>query len=438
MNEPWSPRRALGATVRRLAIGAPLSSGGEHARSLADVLRFFAWAITSGVAMVLMVSMARTSAAGSWLAVAGGMLLNGGASAATGALLGFLFGIPRARQATGSDRVDFTPNTNLEEISDWLTKIIVGLGLANLTQVRALLVQAANRLAPALQPLAGDLALGLTLGLFTYFGVTGFLGGYALTRLFLAPALITTDRRLRDLEQLADVPVQVPLDGGTDTVLSAEPGLNARAALASAATRPSTDRPRDLRGWAKAQLAVDATEEAVDALSELVQREPRNATYQYEYGVALTRQRRRGDAIAAFQRALSGPTPPADVLTGAVEGQMHNRLYLQGPEGAEAVLALGRQYLNQPGFPPRARVHMYVACAHGQLHARAVGSGDRESAAHHRDGALEAVRTALALDPGLGGLMRRFVDGTGGIDNDLQSLADDADLRALLGISPDT
>src|SRR5215212_11890898 len=69
-------------------------------------------------------------------------ILVSGASAAFGGLLGFLFGIPRTLQqegsswsAVGSDGdsndekrspdTDYRPNTNLEQISDWLTKILV-------------------------------------------------------------------------------------------------------------------------------------------------------------------------------------------------------------------------------------------------------------------------------------------------------------------------
>jgi hypothetical protein len=72
---------------------------------------------------------------------------------ATGALVGFLFGIPRVEQAdrrpesgspqgptpalAGLYQEDYRQrvNTNLEQISDWLTKIIVGLGLVELKYV---------------------------------------------------------------------------------------------------------------------------------------------------------------------------------------------------------------------------------------------------------------------------------------------------------------
>lgn len=60
-----------------------------------------------------------------------------------GSLLGFLFGVPRFKtdasnkppldqSAAARTASDFTPSTNLEQISDWLTKIIVGATLVQL------------------------------------------------------------------------------------------------------------------------------------------------------------------------------------------------------------------------------------------------------------------------------------------------------------------
>lgn len=73
-----------------------------------------------------------------------------------GALIGFLFGIPRVLQQdvipvskpapsgvtatsptteSSIDSYSLKVNTNLEQISDWLTKIFVGLGLVQLQRV---------------------------------------------------------------------------------------------------------------------------------------------------------------------------------------------------------------------------------------------------------------------------------------------------------------
>ena len=67
-----------------------------------------------------------------------------GASFVLGFLLGFLFGIPKIIKANKSlenpksvtSETPIEANTNLEEISDWLTKILVGVGL---TQIQGIL-----------------------------------------------------------------------------------------------------------------------------------------------------------------------------------------------------------------------------------------------------------------------------------------------------------
>ncbi|MCC3773291.1 hypothetical protein [Streptomyces sp. UNOB3_S3] len=61
------------------------------------------------------------------------------AAATVGGLAGFLFGIPRRREgdgspvgqggAAGGHISGYLPNTNLEQVSDWFTKMLVGIGL---------------------------------------------------------------------------------------------------------------------------------------------------------------------------------------------------------------------------------------------------------------------------------------------------------------------
>lgn len=57
-----------------------------------------------------------------------------GAAFFVGTIAGFLFGIPRTRSGTFVDPSSvvyrYSDNTNLEEVSDWLTKIIVGISIA--------------------------------------------------------------------------------------------------------------------------------------------------------------------------------------------------------------------------------------------------------------------------------------------------------------------
>jgi hypothetical protein len=114
------------------------------------------------------------------------------AAFAVGAVTGFLFGIPRRlqREDLAADAAGgWLVNTNLEQISDWLTKIIVGVGLVEI-----------GTLAGTLDHIASNMALGggsgahsFALGLLVYSLIDGFLLSYVWTRLELSSQLAIAD-----------------------------------------------------------------------------------------------------------------------------------------------------------------------------------------------------------------------------------------------------
>jgi hypothetical protein len=131
----------------------------------------------------------------------------------TGAAIGFLFGIPKILQSNQIPQEDATTkttkpayqqqvNTNLTEISDWLTKIIVGLGLVNLTKMPPYLSKVANILAGGLsQPGASPstIAFAFAYGTIISYSILGFLFGYITTRLYLASAFSKADQNALNL-----------------------------------------------------------------------------------------------------------------------------------------------------------------------------------------------------------------------------------------------
>lgn len=141
-------------------------------------------------------------------AKAGSSLLWALACTGLGGLIGFLFGIPRTVQAepvrpsaegAGARAATAKPasyrmqvNTNLERVSDWLTTIFVGLTLTQLQEIPGRLVRAAAFVAGG--PSATDLDRTMAGALISYFSIVGFLGGYLLTRLFLASAFSLADQ----------------------------------------------------------------------------------------------------------------------------------------------------------------------------------------------------------------------------------------------------
>jgi hypothetical protein len=124
---------------------------------------------------------------------------------AGGFLVGFLFGIPRVLQANDTKSADKEKsarpgyaqrvNTNLEQISDWLTKIIVGLGLVQLRKIPQNLYDAATWMARSFTPPDGNIAqaASFSTSIIILFSVTGFVGGYLVTRLFIAGAFRRAD-----------------------------------------------------------------------------------------------------------------------------------------------------------------------------------------------------------------------------------------------------
>ena len=136
------------------------------------------------------------------LAVFGMLVMVAAAATAVGSLLGFLFGIPRSLQdqrgapnsepVIGGDRQrSYAANTNLEQISDWLTKILVGVGLIQLGRAPGPLGRLVDTLAEGLGGQAGDrLMVGAVL---VFFPIFGFLAAYLLTRLLLLRAFSLAD-----------------------------------------------------------------------------------------------------------------------------------------------------------------------------------------------------------------------------------------------------
>jgi len=108
-----------------------------------------------------------------------------------GATFGFLFGIPKIHQSNLP--LDDTPsqspnmlsvlyrqqvNTNLTEISDWLTKIIIGLGLINLTKIPPYLNRIACILAGGINETHPNKERAFALALIIFFFLLGCLYGY--------------------------------------------------------------------------------------------------------------------------------------------------------------------------------------------------------------------------------------------------------------------
>ncbi len=132
--------------------------------------------------------------------------LIGGAFGLLGMLLGFLFGVPitdpRKEEITAGAgtvpleraQVGYKINTSLEQISDWLTKILVGVGLTQLQQIPGKIRQAAQALGSGLP--GGEQHTGFVMAVLLYAATSGFLLGYLWTRIVFAPWFRSADDKL--------------------------------------------------------------------------------------------------------------------------------------------------------------------------------------------------------------------------------------------------
>lgn len=123
------------------------------------------------------------------------------AAFATGGVLGFLFGIPIYDSSLvehKDSKTNYRSNTNLEQISDWLTKILVGVGLTQLPNASTYLSRIITYIEKS-QKESNDKALILTI--IIYFFIVGFMGGYLWSRLYLKKAFEDADSIQKKLDQ---------------------------------------------------------------------------------------------------------------------------------------------------------------------------------------------------------------------------------------------
>lgn len=142
--------------------------------------------------------------------VAGLSIVVGLSALTFGGFLGFLFGIPRSLQTKKSDGTisgdkRYSDNTNLEEISDWLTKIIVGVSLTQIPAIEKKFTSLTLSIGSGFtgylnnvyaRPYAGTLLV--------FYAISGFLTVYLWTRIYLLEQLNSLGRETQILSDKID------------------------------------------------------------------------------------------------------------------------------------------------------------------------------------------------------------------------------------------
>ena len=154
----------------------------------------------SAQVVIVLFSFSAFSGAEKWTAL-GQLSLIGAAGVAVGIFFGFLFGVPRTSVSSGdagSPAVtvasvsvttdnETAPNTNLETISDWLTKILVG---ATLTQLGNIPSAAVTLFGAISLGLGGTASVQTFVGaLLIYASLFGFMLGWFTARAWIGPVI---------------------------------------------------------------------------------------------------------------------------------------------------------------------------------------------------------------------------------------------------------
>lgn len=279
---------------------------------------------------------------------------------AAGAGIGFLFGIPKILQA---DRLPESSdpekqralsyrqqvNTNLTEISDWLTKIIVGLGLINLKQIPGYVDGTARNLARGMDAANVAKHLPFATSVLITFSVLGFLFGYLATRLVLQGAFSRADRAAAGLMgELAEIgtkldEVEVRMNAVATEQRAPEPASPAIPTLPATKT-VAEEEPRGGPGTDRSSQR-DGTLVADSAMERLMSIARTYTAFQHsDRHVRVSRK----DEMAAHMAAIARQSGlPKSTLADAAVAEARQSAPDEGVAGA-LVLTLAQLCLDRP------------------------------------------------------------------------------------------
>jgi hypothetical protein len=470
-------------------------------RSFTDALKIGGWLALSALFGQVLIFIVVFFPGGNWSATAvaelwaTACLLSGGA-------LGFLFGIPKSVQGV---QVAVTPgskvrpqaayeqrvNTSLEEVSDWLTKLLLGIGLVQLQKVPGVVRSYSNVIKADGGLLANPEGFGIAI--IVYFSVLGFLGFYLMTRLYLQRALgeaasmgldTAPVRANLSIEETIALKHSAIGFGKRERELT---GLASKAAkkLLAEVDIDQLESAHDFALWGKAQLneanyaetdadKATAYKRAVDAYRQASQLGPGEIEIQQEYSAAIFLEgmlktdwkRDQGfidrvrDPLMKAYRNLS-PNASYEVRKNLYKSLTWITLYATPPEKYHETIRLVEEYERDPRHAPSATVKVNLACAFGNkmktlkadeklLSEKLKNTTDegvkppiqaelqenKRSQEETRRDALKAIKAALILDPTwTGPLIEVLVKSDKpDRDDDLTEFENDNEFRQELGL----
>lgn len=396
------------------------------------------------------------------------------ACAISGGLLGFIFGIPRqglrsgsasdgpatptAKTSTGKtvrrSGSFFEGNTNLEEVSDWITKIIVGLSLVQAKNIYDGLAGAAAAFkAQALPDTQGADVVFVILTIAAVCG--GFLFFYLETRtripLLFSDASVAVDNRMAGVNQASvlsavlNAPILQPDDLPLTDRQAQRPGQIAGAApiseddLVIHAPYDALKTSQQIAAWASAQARSGNYEAAARALEDAIKKNPGDKNLLIR--LVEVRQR-QGDPRTALALLSEVQDKTKEDDPELLKRELYTSLYLPPPEDFEKALPIAEKLLAIPEAEKDPYVHVWTAAAHAHRYAWLTGPhGDEAKKAEARAQALKEVKRAIELTSNkpshsARALLRQFLDpgreNSLSWDNDLEVFKNDAEFRNLI------
>jgi len=350
-----------------MALTGNLISTGRGAH--AGMFEVRAFLVAMLVAAAIVEFLASLLAAATWGQFGKVLALNlilGGAAGLVGAVLGFIFGIPRAlteEAAAPPARIDpniiqgyrkSKPNTNLEQISDWLTKILVGASLAGLATMPNFMVRFIKYLdANAYKGLPGGGTLALFIAI--YFITLGFYWSYIETRTSLTVLFDTytqdiSEDKLLKVRNAPWEPGSAPIPEDAE-ILNLDPASLTNSALleARAAAETRAGNFRNAASFYRRALDLD----------------PGNPRLQTRLSLVLSPAGNIAGAeslVQALQNASGGNSVQRNQLEAV---RVFTALYKPEPAGFEEAISIGEPLL-QTEQASNAMLQLWMACGYGQ------------------------------------------------------------------------
>jgi tetratricopeptide (TPR) repeat protein len=323
---------------------------------------------------------------------------------AVGGFLGLLFGIPRILKAQSADSNakpsptnpnpqapagkslassarTFTAetNNNLIEVSDWLTKIIVGVGLVQLGNAPGHLRRIATPLATCLGDNCG---LAIAAGVIVFFSVAGFLAGSINARTLISSIFVDAaadQQRQDEANRSALAPAgDIELDATSgEAVFRVDP--TAKAAAKEWLEREPDAHPSfdDLIGDARAHVALGNPKEAIPKLEQALRLRPGNAVAMLLLAAALVDVDDHASAVDVLESLIRQAPGQAPLNVWKLLGYA---LLFHDPAAPDYRAALRRsidastKYLNVT--PDDLGALLNRACAYGQLGPEEPGAAE--------------------------------------------------------------